>query len=85
MRYLVAKHFNQNGSIALKLDENSFDVFYFKSLTYKFINDDIQVLTVGSLEIYSEYEPVCFANNREDFEEGILQIIKTSERKSFYD
>ncbi|WP_208560323.1 DUF6718 family protein [Marinilactibacillus kalidii] len=74
MSYLVAKHFQKKGSVALEIDKNENISEFFEKLTYAYIEVGIQILFVGDFSIYREYEPVTYVNSKKAFEEGIKTL-----------
>lgn len=67
MCYLIAKKFNQSGSIALKTTRGKELASFADELQEK-LGYDIQLVTITRPSAYGEYEPYHFVNNYEDFE-----------------
>ena len=67
MCYLIAKKFNQSGSIALKRTRGK-ELAYFADELQEKLGYDIQLVTITRPSAYGEYEPYHFVNSYEEFE-----------------
>lgn len=74
MCYLVAKKFNQVGSIALKVQHGKALSELSRRLTLKTLDKDIQIITISNLEAYKEYAPYQIIKNQLEFETSVLAM-----------
>lgn len=74
MSYLTVKKFGREGCFAYPHSTELLGLI--SDLSLKYINDDIQIVTVSSFEGYPEYEPVTYVDKPEDLEKGIRKIIQ---------
>ena len=72
MCYLVAKKFNQVGSIALKVQHGKALSELSRRLTLKTLDKDIQIITISNLEAYKEYAPYKLMHTEAEFEKEVL-------------
>ena len=72
MCYLVAKKFNQVGSIALKVQHGKALSKLSRRLTLETLDRDIQIITISSLEAYKEYAPYKLMHTEANFEKEVL-------------
>lgn len=70
MCYLIAKKFNESGSIALKATRGS-ELAYFTDELQEKVGYDIQLVTITRPSAYGEYEPYHFVNSYEEFENKV--------------
>lgn len=70
MCYLIAKRFNESGSIALKTTRGK-ELANFADKFQEKIGYDIQLVTITRPSAYGEYEPYHFANSYEEFEKEV--------------
>lgn len=64
------------GLIALRKrpDNNISDAEYVKKVARKYVGTGIEELTIGSFDIYTEYTPITYVENRNDFERDIEEM-----------
>ena len=74
MCYLVAKKFNQVGSIAVKVQHGKALSELSRRLTLETLDRDIQIITISSLEAYKEYAPYQIMKNQSEFETSVLAM-----------
>ena len=67
MCYLIAKKFNQSGSIALKTTRGK-ELACFADQLQEKLGYDIQLVTITRPSAYGEYEPYHFVSSYEEFE-----------------
>lgn len=67
MCYLIAKKFNQSGSIALKTTRGK-ELACFVDELQERLGYDIQLVTITRPSAYGEYEPYHFVSSYEEFE-----------------
>lgn len=70
MCYLIAKKFNESGSIALKAVRGK-ELAYFVDEFQEKIGYDIQLVTITRPSAYGEYEPYHFVDSYEEFEKKV--------------
>ncbi len=70
MCYLIAKKFNESGSIALKTVRGK-ELAYFVDEFQEKIGYDIQLVTITRPSSYGEYEPYHFVDSYEEFEKKV--------------
>lgn len=70
MYYLIAKIFNESGSIALKTTRGK-GLTSFADKFQEKIGYNIQLVTITRFLAYGEYEPYHFANSYEEFEKEV--------------
>ncbi|NMB43057.1 MAG: hypothetical protein GX995_02870 [Clostridiales bacterium] len=70
MCYLIAKRFNESGSIALKTTRGK-KLAYFADELQEKVGYDIQLVTITRPSAYGEYEPYYFVNSYEEFEKKV--------------
>ncbi|MBU5255827.1 DUF6718 family protein [Tissierella praeacuta] len=73
MCYLIAKRFNESGSIALKTTRCK-ELANFADNFQEEIGYDIQLVTITRPSAYNEYEPYQFVNSYEEFEKEVNLI-----------
>ena len=66
MCYLIAKKFNESGSIALKTTRGE-ELAYFVDEFQEKVGYDIQLVTITRPSAYGEYEPYHFVDSYEEF------------------
>ena len=74
MCYLVAKKFNQVGSIALEIQHGKTLSELSKKLTLETLDNDIQIITISNLEAYKEYAPYKIIKDSSEFETAVLAL-----------
>lgn len=74
MIYIIAKQFGKSGSIAFPFDKS--DIEYSSYLEDKYLDNDIQIVIVGNLAVYGEYNPVVHVSDKNTFEIKISQLIE---------
>lgn len=70
MCYLIAKKFNESGSIALKTVRGK-ELAYFVDEFQEKIGYDIQLVTITRPSAYGEYEPYHFVDSYEEFKKKV--------------
>lgn len=70
MCYLIAKRFNESGSIALKAARGK-ELAYFADELQEKVGYDIELVTITRPSAYGEYEPYHFVNSYEEFENKV--------------
>lgn len=70
MCYLIAKRFNELGSIALKTVRIK-ELAHFVDEFQEKIGYDIQLVTITRSSAYGEYEPYQFVDSYEEFEKRV--------------
>ncbi len=74
MCYLIAKKYNEIGSVALKTEHGT-DLVNFKNHLYAQLkSNNIQLVTISRPSAYGEYEPYTFTNTHEEFEKSVLNM-----------
>lgn len=68
MIYIIAKQFDQS------------DVEYSSYLEDKYLGNDIQIVLVGNLGVYGEYNPVTHVSDKKTFETKINQLIEEKDK-----
>lgn len=70
MCYLIAKKFNESGSIALKTVTGK-ELAYFVDEFEEKVEYDIRLVTITRPSAYGEYEPYHFVDSYEEFEKKV--------------
>ncbi|MGL4451782.1 MAG: DUF6718 family protein [Sarcina sp.] len=74
MVYLIAKKFNESGSIALKTQIGDRMASLSKYLTIATLEKDIQIVTLNDPTAYNEYAPYEFVDSELEFITKVLKI-----------
>ena len=73
MCYIVAKKFNQEGSLVLEAEHGQRLASLSKYLTLTTIKNDVQIVTLNNLDSYREYAPYTMIVNEVEF---ISKVVK---------
>ena len=73
MCYIIAKKFNQEGSLVLEAEQGQRLASLSKYLTLTTIENDVQIVTLNNLDSYKEYAPYTMVVNEVEF---ISKVIK---------
>ena len=74
MCYLIAKHIDHIGCVALKTTHGP-QLSYLKSeLTAIIGYEKIQLVTLSRPSAYAEYEPYSFVDTEEDFRQAVIEM-----------
>lgn len=76
MCYVIAKKFNQAGSIALEMQIGKTLSELSRKLTLQTLYKGIQIVTVSNLDAYKEYAPYKIMNNQAKFEKAVHYMEK---------
>lgn len=74
--YLIAKHFDNEGCVAIKVDSGEERVQLESRLIKQVGINDIQLVTLNNPAAYGEYAPYIFIDSPETFEIEILKMHK---------
>ena len=74
MCYLVAKHIDAVGCVALKTTHGEHLSRFKRNLESQIGYDKIQLVTISRPSAYGEYEPYHFVNTKEEFEERVVKM-----------
>lgn len=74
MCYLVAKHIDAVGCVALKTTHGEHLSRFKRNLEAQIGYDKIQLVTISRPSAYGEYEPYHFVNTKEEFEEHVVKM-----------
>lgn len=72
MCYLIAKHIDIDGCIALKTTHGEHLSRFKRALEAQVGYDKIQFVTISRPSAYGEYEPYYFVDSKEEFEEMVV-------------
>ena len=71
MAYLIAKKFDQPGCLAVKMDAGKELAELVSKMGKKYLNRDIQILTLSNPETFGEYKPYHFVESIGEFSERV--------------
>ncbi len=74
MCYLIAKKFNEEGSLVLEAEQGQRLASLSKYLTLTTIERDVQIVTLNDLESYKEYAKYTLINNEVDFISKVVNM-----------
>lgn len=74
MCYLIAKKFNNVGCMALQMTHGQHLSEFKEKLVQMVGYNDIQLVTISRPSAYCEYEPYCFVETEQEFEEAVLNM-----------
>ena len=74
MCYLVAKHIDAVGCVALKTTHGEHLSRFKRNLEAQVGYEKIQLVTISRPSAYGEYEPYHFVNTKEEFEEQVVNM-----------
>lgn len=74
MCYLIAKKFNEEGSLALEAEQGQRLASLSKYLTLTTLERGVQIVTLNDLESYKEYSPYTVINNEVDFISKVVNM-----------
>lgn len=72
--YLVAKHIDKVGCIALRTSHGEHLTALKKRIEAKVGYEKIQLVVISRPAAYGEYEPYRFADTETDFEEAVIEM-----------
>lgn len=74
MCYLIAKHVDKIGCVALKTVHGQNLVNFKRKLIEEVGYEKIQLVTLSRPSAFGEYEPYHFVNSEEEFEKAVLNM-----------
>ncbi len=74
MCYIIAKHIDEVGCVALKTTHGKQLSEFKRSLEAKVGYEKIQLVTISRPSAYGEYEPYRFADTEEEFEKLVVNM-----------
>lgn len=74
MCYLLAKKFNEEGSLVLKAEQGQRLASLSKYLTLTTLENGVQIVTLNDLESYKEYSPYTIVNNEVEFISKVVNM-----------
>lgn len=74
MCYLIAKHIDAVGCVALKTTHGEHLSKFKRNLEAQVGYEKIQLVTISRPSAYGEYEPYHFVNTKEEFEEQVVNM-----------
>ncbi|MBU3137481.1 hypothetical protein KPL39_14540 [Clostridium gasigenes] len=74
MCYLVAKKFNNKGSIAFKTEHGVKLGTLSKYLTLSTLENEVQIVTINNPDDYLEYSPYKFIDNEVQFISEVFEM-----------
>lgn len=74
MCYLVAKHIDEVGCVALKTTHGKHLSEFKRALEKQVGYKKIQLVTISRPSAYGEYEPYHFADTEEEFEKAVVNM-----------
>ena len=74
MCYLIAKKFNEEGSIVLQLEQGERLASLSRYLTLTTLEKGIQIVTLNNLDSYKEYTPYEIIKDEAEFISRILKM-----------
>ena len=74
MCYLIAKHIDAVGCVALKTTHGEHLSKFKRTLEAQIGYEKVQLVTISRPSAYGEYEPYHFVNTKEEFEEKVVNM-----------
>ena len=74
MCYLIAKHIDATGCVALKTTHGEHLSKFKRELEAKVGYDKIQLVTISRPSAYGEYEPYHFVDTKAEFEQRVKEM-----------
>lgn len=74
MCYLIAKHIDKVGCVALKTTHGKHLSELKREIEAKVGYDKVQLITISRPSAYGEYEPYHFADTEEEFEKAVVNM-----------
>lgn len=74
MCYLIAKHIDIDGCIALKITHGEQLSKFKRTIEAQVGYDKIQLVTISRPSAYGEYEPYHFVDSKEEFEKLVVSM-----------
>ena len=74
MCYLIAKHIDEIGCVALKTMHGKHLSDFKRNIENKVGYEKIQLVTISRPSAYGEYEPYHFVDSEEEFEEAVVNM-----------
>lgn len=74
MCYLVAKHIDEIGCVALKTTHGKHLAEFKRAIEEQVGYEKIQLVTISRPSAYGEYEPYYFVNTEEEFERIVVNM-----------
>lgn len=74
MCYLVAKHIDTDGCIALKTSHGAHLSEFKRKIEAQVGYEKIQLVTISRPSAYGEYEPYRFVSTEEEFEKMVVKM-----------
>lgn len=74
MCYLIAKHIDAVGCVALKTTHGEHLSKFKRTLEEQIGYEKIQLVTISRPSAYGEYEPYHFVNTKEEFAEQVVKM-----------
>ena len=74
MCYLIAKHIDAIGCVALKTTHGEHLSKFTRKLEAKVGYDKIQLVTISRPSAYGEYEPYHFVDTKAEFEQRVKEM-----------
>ena len=74
MCYLIAKHIDAVGCVALKTTHGEHLSRFKRAIEEQIGYEKIQLVTISRPSAYGEYEPYHFVNTKEEFEAQVINM-----------
>ncbi len=74
MCYLLAKKYDKPGCIAIEADRGPALAALVTDLSKQTLKNNVQIVTVSSMDAYSEYKPYKLLSSKNDFIEQTLTL-----------
>ncbi|AGX41898.1 DUF6718 family protein [Clostridium saccharobutylicum] len=74
MCYLIAKKFNEEGSLVLEVEQRKRLASLSKYLTLTTLERGVQIVTLNDLESFKEYSPYTLVNDEVDFISKVVNM-----------
>lgn len=74
MCYLIAKRFDQKGCVAVKMKHGKTLAEFTQKLQKQIGLNGVQLVTISRPSAYGEYEPYEIIENKEMFQERVLNL-----------
>lgn len=81
MCYLIAKKFDTEGCIAVKMEQGKALAALATYLTQRTLDKNIQILTVSNMDMFGEYKPYQLVTSEQDFINTVFSMIEVVNEK----
>lgn len=76
MCFVVAKHADKPGSVAIQMRHGEHPVAFKKGITERVGFPELQLVTISRPSAYGEYVPYKIVDTEQDFEHAVSMMVK---------